>query len=51
MAKRQSKKAGNGERNASRRNGKAWKNGESPEVREANRKAKVTAKRERKQAA
>ncbi len=51
MAKRQSKKAGNGERNANRRNGKAWKNGQSPEVREADRKAKAAAKRERKAAA
>ncbi len=50
MAKRQSAKQSSGQRNESRKNAKAWKKGKSPEVRQAEAKAKAAAKRERKAA-
>lgn len=50
MAKRQSAKQTAGQRNAERRNGKAWKGGKSPAVREAEARAKTAAKAERKAA-
>jgi len=40
MAKSAPKKSAAGTRNGDRRNGKAWKKGKSPAVREAERKAK-----------
>ncbi len=50
MAKHANKKATSGQRNDGRKNGKAWKDGKSPEVRQAEAKAKAAAKRERKAA-
>ncbi len=44
MAKRQSAKQTAGTRNPERRNGKAWKKGKAPAVREAEARAKAAAK-------
>lgn len=44
MADRPKKKNAAGTRNENRRNGKAWKQGKPPEVREAEAKAKREAK-------
>lgn len=50
MAKRQSKSAP-GTRNGERRNGKAFKSGKTPAVREAERIEKAAAKKARKESA
>lgn len=50
MAKRQIAKTTSGQRNDQRPNGKAWKRGKSPDVRNAEARAKAAAKAERKAA-